>query len=252
MAIPERSYHTMLGVGGPEAEHEQNRPPPAVPPSPTLTNPDLILPWEGSEREISPPSPPFNLPSLSHLQASYGMELPNESTGDMAQTFGRLQVNSPRHMFFHDGIDAASRRLSDIGEEEVPSLAQSGVPMNRTPGNVLKSRIARGQMESETDKENGAWSSSSSTVSGASERNGTKGQNGYAASRDGGGINLHGVNKALDANPGDEGDDPRSNRDNKMTPAVEGGGPGEDFSSAILSSEAERILDNAKKRLTVR
>lgn len=37
-----------------------------------------------------------------------------------------------------------------------------------------------------------------------------------------------------------------------MAPVAEEGGPGEEFSSAILSSEAERILDNAKKRLTVR
>ena len=34
--------------------------------------------------------------------------------------------------------------------------------------------------------------------------------------------------------------------------AAEGKGPGEEFSSAILSSEAERILENAKKRLNVR
>lgn len=33
--------------------------------------------------------------------------------------------------------------------------------------------------------------------------------------------------------------------------AAKGRGPGEEFSSAILSSEAERILENAKKRLTV-
>jgi hypothetical protein len=33
--------------------------------------------------------------------------------------------------------------------------------------------------------------------------------------------------------------------------AAKGKGPGEEFSSAILSSEAERILENAKKRLTV-
>lgn len=37
-----------------------------------------------------------------------------------------------------------------------------------------------------------------------------------------------------------------------LAPVAEGDGPGEEFSSVILSSEAERILDNAKKRLTVR
>lgn len=36
-----------------------------------------------------------------------------------------------------------------------------------------------------------------------------------------------------------------------LAPVAEGGGPGEESSSVILSSEAERILDNAKKRLTV-
>lgn len=38
---------------------------------------------------------------------------------------------------------------------------------------------------------------------------------------------------------------------NTIASAVKGKGPGDEFSSAILSSEAERILDNAKKRLTV-
>lgn len=56
---------------------------------------------------------------------------------------------------------------------------------------------------------------------------------------------LHmGVNDMINQNANGRGGTP-------LAPVAEGGAPGEDFSSVILSSEAERILDNAKKRLTV-
>lgn len=250
MAIPDRSrsHHTLLDGDGDETEHQQHGPPPPIPPSPTLTNPDMILPFDEGERESSTPSPPFKqLPSLSHLQAFYGgVRQMNESDGAPGQPYSRVQKNFPRHTWLHEGQDMASRRLSDIGEEEVPS-PRLGPPIGLPPSGLANS-TTHGQTE---EKEPGAWSSSSSTISGASDRNGSKTQNGYAASRDGGGVDLHGVNQALNAVPrGDDGGS-QSNTQKKMAPVAEEGGPGDEFSSAILSSEAERILDNAKKRLTV-
>lgn len=112
-------------------------------------------------------------------------------------------------------------------------------------GHRLEESIIHEQMEETTA---GAWSSSSSTISGASDRDGARG---YAASREVSQVdqaNLHGAGAPEMTSE----EKPRQNNSEKnMTPVTEGG-PGEEFSSAILSSEAERILDNAKKRLTVR
>lgn len=251
MAVPEHSRAatspgTRTRTRTPSDTETDRGPPPPIPPSPTLTNPDMILPCDDGERESSTPSPPLKLPSLSHLQASYGMRLPNGSDGSGAgagvpgQPYSRVQKNFPRHTWLHEGLDA-SRRLSDIGEEEVPSPRLGGFPGGLSPGQI------KGIGHTAA-----AWSSSGSPVNGPSGRDVKKVQNGYAASRDGGGVNPPGVNQGREAIARGEGDGARSNTDKNMAPVAEEGGPGEEFSSAILSSEAERILDNAKKRLTVR
>lgn len=244
-----------------QQQQQQRQPPPQIPPSPTLTNPDMILPCDEGERESSTPSPPFGLPSLSNLQAFYGMRLQNEPGQDSGMgtmqtgaTYGRVQKqNFPRRMWTYE--DTASRRLSDIGEEEVPSQPRVG----QTPGDISvqqgenrpgESPAFYGQMESNAGEAEG-WSSSSSTVSGSSELDLVKQQNGYADSYSGNDVNLHGVNEALSTIPTGNGDAPMTKLPNNMIPVSEETGPGDEFSSAILSSEAERILDNAKKRLTV-
>lgn len=236
----------------------QRPPPPPVPPSPTLTNPDMILPYDDGERESSTPSPPFKLPSLSHLQAFYGMRLQNEpgldpSMGDVQNgaAFNRSQMKTPpRRIWMYD--DPASRRLSDIGEEDVPSPSRPEDMSGNLPVHLGgEPPILYTQVKENSTGGSEAWSSSSSTISGTSERNGPEGQTPYAASRAGLGVNLHGVNEALDASSGGESDAPTSSIHQNKMPVTEEGGPGDEFSSAILSSEAERILDNAKKRLTV-
>ena len=152
--------------------------------------------------------------------------------------------NPPRRVWMHD--DAASRRLSDIGEEEVPSPSRIGGMSGNTP-------ILYTQMNENSPRVSEASSSSSSTISGASERGGLEGQTPYAAPRAGLAVNLHGVNEGLDASSGGENDNPTPTlpQNNRLSVAEEAS-PSDEFSSAILSSEAERILDNAKKRLTVR
>lgn len=242
-------------------QHQQRQPPPQIPPSPTLTNPDMILPCDEGERESSTPSPPFGLPSLSHLQAFYGMRLQNEPGTDTGMgavqngaAFGRLQKqNFSRRMWMYE--DAANRRLSDIGEEEVPSQTRIG----ESPGNLFVQKgqnmlgdapTFHGPMESSAGEAEG-WSSSSSTISGSSELGVIKPQNGYTNSYSGNDANLHGVNDAPSTMPTGNGEASTTKLPNNMVPVSEEAGPGDEFSSAILSSEAERILDNAKKRLTV-
>lgn len=244
-----------------QQQQQQRQPPLQIPPSPTLTNPDMILPCDEGERESSTPSPPFGLPSLSNLQAFYGMRLQNEPGPDSGMgtmqsgaAYGRVQKqNFPRRMWTYE--DAASRRLSDIGEEEVPSQPRVG----HTPGDISvqqgenrpgESLTFHGQMEGNAGEAEG-WSSSSSTISGSSELEVARQQNGYTNSYSGNGVNLHGVNEALSTIPTGNGDARMTKLPNNMVPVSEEGAPGDEFSSAILSSEAERILDNAKKRLTV-
>ncbi|PYH88682.1 hypothetical protein BO71DRAFT_391104 [Aspergillus ellipticus CBS 707.79] len=241
--------------------HHPRPPPPSIPPSPTLSNPDMILPFDHDNRASSTPSPPFNLPSLSNLQSFYqnrtapddvGGHAPGVASAGIALSYGtrpQKKASYSRHStWLHEGIDA-SRRLSDIGEEDSPGPAyldgssrnlQVISHMGRMAGSPV-SQHETGDMEA---REMVAWSSSSSsTISGASDSS----QDGTRETR-GSLQNTHqlteGVRAAMDSLNG-----------NGSTPSLlataEEGGPGVELSSAVLSTEAERILENAKKRLTL-
>lgn len=240
---------------------------PQIPPSPTLTDPDMILPFEGSERESSTPSPPFSLPSVSQLQTAYGMrpqsDDPNLATslsGNNNNSNNRTQkANFSRRTWAHDGNDLTNRRLSAIGEEEAASSGVFPVHLS-VPAEEGEMGIPDSPLLPEKPGANGArdaagWSSSSSTVSGASEADGSLKQNGHAASREGEELDFSGENHtSLDHNAPSTGEVSASASPSmvgtSMVPVAEGS-TGDEFSSAILGSEAERILDNAKKRLTV-
>lgn len=92
-----------------------------------------------------------------------------------------------------------------------------------------------------------AWSSSSSTVSAGSAR---------VSSRE---VPSPSYGQSNSPNLTDGANTPASEDELKavlpdtsaIASAAKGKGPGDEFSSAILSSEAERILENAKRRLTV-
>lgn len=277
MSVADLQYHDMLrSASKDDAQHHHNRNPPTpihVPPSPTLSNPDMILPFDELERESSTPSPPFNLPSLSNLQSFYqGKPLPNQYGPDDSATDtptglawslngNRPQKkNFPRHTWTHEGHDA-SRRLSDIGEtiEEEPSSPPRfrGFPGNlqavsRSSGlQLAPSPMLHRQREEEEKEEEGArqesgsWSSSSSSTVSAPSEGGQDQKNDHVT-----GHSLHmGVNDVeLDDNKGKgEGQNPRT----RIVSVAKQKGPGDESSSVILSSEAERILENAKKRLTV-
>ncbi|GES58954.1 hypothetical protein ATEIFO6365_0003023700 [Aspergillus terreus] len=234
-------------------------PPPPIPPSPTLSNPDMILPFDQNERESSTPSPPFNLPSLSHLQSFYeNRPVPNdygvEVTRNNAQPGGSWrQKTYPRHTWLHEGHDAASRRLSDIGEEDTSSPTYLGgfAKNSHVPHAARIARSPKLQLPDHTEaREAAEWSSSSSsTVSAPSESpmdGNTHSESGVAAeAHNSESFPLRDTVRALQQ--GVNGDPSRLS----VISTTEEGGPADELSSVILSSEAERILENAKKRLTL-
>ncbi|KAJ6036312.1 hypothetical protein N7540_000591 [Penicillium herquei] len=216
-------------------------------PSLTLTDPDMILPYDGNERESSTPSPPSQLVYLSNLNARYSADHASSSLGASGN---RSKKNFSRQAWTHEDLNVTNpRRLSDIGEELSPA---------RSGGFEEEEEFEQGMAPDA--KDNAAWSSSSSTVSAGSAR----------VSRD-----IASPQTVREVSPPiqetkKEAIDAGLNKENEkpqdiMSPetkaivssspiasaAATGKGPGEDFASAILSSEAERILENAKKRLTL-
>ncbi|KAF7163668.1 hypothetical protein CNMCM5623_008474 [Aspergillus felis] len=229
-----------LGRNARQHRHQQS--PPIIPPSPTLSNPDMILPFDEGERESSTPSPPFNLPSFSHLQAFYeNKPLPslpgtdNSHGASYGPSVRPQKKNFPRHTWLQDSRDA-SRRLSDIGEEDTGSSARKGVgswnlglESHGSAPRLASSPVLYGPGEKET-RDQKAWSSSSgSTISAVSVSE-----------------------PPLQEMTKNNADDPGALASEEVQGVVATEkGPDDEFSSAILESEAERILENAKKKLTL-
>lgn len=218
-------------------------------PSLTLTDPDMILPCDGSERESQTPSPPSQLVYLANLNARYNAADPHAGSV-------RPKKNFSRHRG-HDDMNA-SRRLSDIGEEmsparsegfdDVGSSQQQKLGLRGSP--LLRTQLAAAGLQNSTNLARS--SSSSSTVSARSEHasreasspqtapESTSKPDAVESGSNTGNGNVDGVKIAT-----------KLSDNSIVASAAKGKGPGEEFSSVILSSEAERILENAKKRLTV-
>ncbi|KAJ5494334.1 hypothetical protein N7463_010421 [Penicillium fimorum] len=204
-------------------------------PSLTLSDPSMILPYEG-ERESQTPSPP-QIAYLSHLNSRQ-----SDPNAPMSAP-SRQKKNFSRHAWTHDDVNV-SRRLSDIGEE----LSPARLGFDDSDEQLASSPL----LHDDQNKDNAAWSSSNSTISAGSRR--------ASASRE-----VSEAHNGRDESPVDPeiaraqatavvataggSSVPASNA--VVSAAAEGEGPGEEFSSAILSSEAERILENAKKRLNL-
>ncbi|KAF3384743.1 hypothetical protein F1880_002297 [Penicillium rolfsii] len=225
-------------------------------PSLTLTNPDMILPFDGSERQSQTPSPPTQLVYLNNLNARYNAADSHAGSGHPKKSFTRHRA--------HDDTNA-SRRLSDIGEEMSPARSDkfddSGAEASRHQRQhqfqqrqgSTGSPLPRNQLAvpGNQDSANAAWrSSSSSTVSAQSGRTsaGTSSPQPMPETSP----NSHAVENG---NKSDSGNGVKTGPglpdSSIVASAAKSKGPGEEFSSAILSSEAERILENAKKRLTL-
>lgn len=208
-------------------------------PSLTLPNPDMILPYK-DDRQSQTPSPP-QIAYLSHLNSRQSD--PNASTSAPS----RQKKNFSRHAWTHDDVNA-SRRLSDIGEELSPTRSQGF-------GDSDEQDLASSPLlheHGDQNRDNPTWSSSNSTISAGSRRaSASKDVSEAHNGRDESPVHPEVARAQATAVVGTAGGSsvPASNA--VASAAAEGKGPGEEFSSAILSSEAERILENAKKRLNV-
>ncbi|KAH1363883.1 hypothetical protein KXX63_005431 [Aspergillus fumigatus] len=225
-------------------QHQHRQSPPIIPPSPTLSNPDMILPFDEGERESSTPSPPFNLPSLSHLQAFYrDKTLPNLPGTDSPHSApygpsGRPpKKNFPRHTWLQDSRDA-SRRLSDIGEEDTGSSPRKGegsgnlsLASHGSASRLASSPVLHERGEKET-RDQKTWSSSSGSTISVVSVSEPPPQEVTPNHADGSGVS---TNEEVQG----------------VMSIVKEKGPDDELSSAILESEAERILENAKKKLTL-
>lgn len=114
----------------------------------------------------------------------------------------------------------------------------------RLAGSPASQRTAE---DTEAKDTGGRSSSSSSTISGDSETSSLEGaknrQNGPRASKEDRAVEQDQLLEAVRIM--------KENAIGRVVANTEEGGPGDELSSVILSSEAERILENAKKRLTV-
>lgn len=261
--------------GGDPQNQDQDAMPLSVPPSPTLTNPDMILPWDDNERQQSTPSPPFNLPSLESLanmhSSSYGSgqyfqrEADQNAGVDNSQIGVAISMPSrpekkvfPRNMWLYEGHEP-SRPLSEIGEEDdvspPPSRGREGVHLTVPQSNSSSrsssatARYSRGEDERSESRS----SASSSTISAGSNNTVQLSRRVQNADTHPEG-NGSGIQRAQQEN-GESGrySATGSKTDGSAggTTSIEEASNADDSSSVILSNEAERILENAKRRLTV-
>ncbi|KAG0155327.1 hypothetical protein PDIDSM_902 [Penicillium digitatum] len=121
-------------------------------PSLTLTNPDMILPYE-DDRAYKTPSPP-QIAYLSHLNSRQ-----SDPNGFMSAPNRQKKIFS-RHAWTHDDVNV-SRRLSDIGEELSPDRLEGFGDSDEQ--DLASSSLLHEQVDK--DRENAAWSSSNSTIS---------------------------------------------------------------------------------------
>ncbi|KAF3393252.1 hypothetical protein DPV78_009595 [Talaromyces pinophilus] len=202
----------------------RNDAPPEIPPSPTLTNPDMILPDDG-ERQSSTPSPPFQLtPSDPHMLQN-GLQQQNGYHPSNGSTY-----RAPRPRWAYEG-HAHGRPLSDIGEEDFqPS----------SPAYAGRYTAQPQQEKSDSDSVG-----SGSTIGAGSQRQLNLNPEG-----------LHGGNDSgFNSRRSSYASQSSIDRERAQASDALVSGPSQqtedESSSAILSSEAERILENAKRRLTL-
>lgn len=265
------------------------------PPSPTLTNPDMILPYE-PEPQSSTPSPPFRSlklpsPDRSALQghsasrtANYARVAVSADVGVAVSLSDHMKNNSgpPQKSWVYAGHEVQPP-LSDIGEEDSSTQSlwsekddnddninnnnndydNGNYMTNATPADRTRQwGVSGGDSEADCDATDTCSSSSSSTVGARSD----VGEQRYSSNSRNNNNNQVSANSPEVGREDSSGDvhgsvDPSHHlntseierRERMMAIAEEdeeGGNDGE-MSSAMLGKEAERILENAKMRLTV-
>lgn len=179
----------------------------------TLTNPDMILPDNGREHESRTPSPP-SLTYLSQLNARHGFQNGSNAAPSMVAPRAKKNFSRP-NWSGHEDVNTSGRRLSDIGEELSPARVGGFADGSGGDEGNPRSSSSGSEYSKQSTPQNGQTDVAKGETTEQAGQTGLPGSNAMASA------------------------------------AVEGKGPGDEVSSAILSSEAERILENAKKRLTV-
>ncbi|PGH14172.1 hypothetical protein AJ80_06041 [Polytolypa hystricis UAMH7299] len=252
-------------------------------PSPTLTNPDLILPYEG-ERESSTPSPPFRplqLPSPTHISylsnnaldngggVGHAVVVTNMNPADIGVAVslslpekGKLVSSSSGGLRSNNwmyGGHEAGPPLSDIGEEDAMSQYTSWSNHDRSndddgsgcstpdasaiPARQLKERDVVEDCDAES------CSSSSSTISAHSERleDWQELERSRSSQLGQETENENGLNDGfLSENASHDVDSQGTDNGNMEAIVEEDEGDVHDD----VGKEAERILERAKRRLT--
>lgn len=247
-------------------------------PSPTLTNPDMILPYE-DERESSTPSPPFDAVRrlerdisqsgfqqtspqyFNQQQYNYDHATTGSASSDnigVAVSVGKEKHSSASHARWYEHHDVAPP-LSDIGEEDEEDEYRRGggyrLSQDTIRGDDSHNFDPQWQGKGDTEScDDESCSGSDSTVGAIGEmyKSWSQSDREHDSSRN------HTPTAETDARmDGDRESGPEydsgyterssldSDRD-RMSAVVEDEGSDDDIKAA------ERILENAKKRLTVR
>ncbi|KAJ5893968.1 hypothetical protein N7495_005659 [Penicillium taxi] len=205
----------------------------------TLTDPDMILPYNGSERESSTPSPPSQLVYLSNLSARY-----NEDPYSLTASGSRSKKKISRHARAYEEEVNFNRRLPDIEETSPRQIIRDddkrmGQGQGQEQGREISTVLDQSSRGNSENSELNSSNSSPSLISTLSA--------GSVIAPNGRNISpIQSV--AADSQKLANGGLPDSSL---IASIVKVKAPGEEHSSVVLSREAERILENAKKRLTL-
>jgi len=228
---------------------------PSLPASPTLTNPDMILPYGEYDSTPSPPQHPYRPPSPSEewrgsgtndIQFSLG---PPSHLGPLTPTTPIIYGNGTMLSDIGEVTEAEStpgRKLPGPAERRMLKQAQANTPLRSSPTIGYNAMIKRTKMGTHERK---VSAESTSTVT-------SEGQAAELFKDFDDGVSIDDSNF--------QGDDEESVADSYTQEVIASetqrlskressiAGDEDQNSSAALSRRAEQILLNAKKRLNVR
>jgi hypothetical protein len=214
-------------------------------PSPTLTNPEMILPFS-DHRQSRTPSPPFQrAPSPPRMNAALNSHPPEPP---FFATPLRKKTPPPRNLWQYSDHEPAEA-LSDI--EEVESTPKSRRPRSRSRSPSPTSTPTLTFTEWQRNSQEPRRFSGDSGIGGNDD---TGHWEGFDTVQDVGDVGDPALQAEYQDGPSDTEDDRTSTGSTEFDERSFRNSftLGEDeLSSVALSKRAERILANAKKRLTV-
>ncbi|KAK2742590.1 hypothetical protein FQN57_005216 [Myotisia sp. PD_48] len=226
----------------------------AMPPSPTLTNPDMILPYDHTERETSTPSPPFE---TLHRHKEHTNQFSGKNTyNDQVNSYVGMAVSyehTPAADYANEGeySRGATTTAHQPSGIQHSSTDHQFAYTQQTLTNDLSNIRAALQDTSDTEDGDGEGENgydSSSTIS-AGRRTPKRLSEVMESEPESLPTQVTNTDRANQNN--DESPDSNENERVPMSAIAEIDEDGDiDLVSSMLGNEAERILENAKKRLT--